>query len=678
MSSTLETIFNLTLQTLRAIPDPISSAVIGIVCEIWNAVQQTSQNKHQLRLLFQRVCETLCSLKVPQNYGDESIQKAVDFLVRALGNILQFVVSEQRRPFLRSMLSANDLKLKIEEHERHIWTACLGFQNAALLSANRKLDDLWAQINSHQNQQNAIAAQQLAIAQDTSDKLRMLRSAIASTTFLDELLTTLQADPTHMLTAMQAVLEREETGKMELRSEERDFLKAGVRRLESQMKGKKVEVKSWTVTSFEMERGFLLGSDITSTIRVGRWLGSTVGILELKSSETVLKVVESLDSLRSMRIQGLLGASTTDSPPFLLLPYMPDNVLDYLQKTQAPDYLRLVTEIARGLDYLHSRDPPVAHGAIRPATVYVDSQGGPKLTCTGISVSELVVPDADTELSLHSALAFWRAPELMDISSPATPAGDIYSYGLLLSSMLGVLKDMHSDPPFDGDALLQKLIDPCINPDPAARPSAGKLLEMISGVNPALHEGDLFSSQASLDFDEIPRSVAERWRVVPTARRAYGVVRDGYDPVYLATQPIDGLSENPLRRLSFEIRCHDQGAERTTALPQDGAYAWIEAALRRTVQSGSERNSVEVNLEEEAPGGWRGHLIGPTRFEVVRCPFADSTPRTHRMTFDHQHPFVQLAKKGDRITLHPKAIVCRFPGWMCFIYSAEVHVVSEW
>jgi len=96
---------------------------------------------------------------------------------------------------------------------------------------------------------------------------------------------TLQANPMHMLTAMQAVLEREEMGKMELRSEEWAFLKAGVCRLESQMKGKKVEVKSWTVTSFKMERGFLLGSDITSTIRVGRWQGNTVGILELKSSE---------------------------------------------------------------------------------------------------------------------------------------------------------------------------------------------------------------------------------------------------------------------------------------------------------------------------------------------------------------------------------------------------------
>ncbi|TFK51077.1 hypothetical protein OE88DRAFT_1645300 [Heliocybe sulcata] len=665
MSSTLESVFNLTLQTLQAIPEPISSAVIGVVAEIWNTVQQTNENKHQLRLLFQRVCEVLCSLKVPQNLGDESLQKAVEALVRqlivhirALENVLAFVVAEQQKPFLKAMLSASDLKLKIEEHERHIWTACLGFQNAALLAANRKLDDLFAQNTSQQRQQSLIAAQQLAIAQDTSEKLSMLRSAITSTSFLDELLATVQADPAYMLTAMKAVLEREETGKIQLRPEEREFLEAGARRLESQMGDVKVDIKSWTVTGLELERGFLLGSDISSTIRVGRWLGGIVGILELKTPECSAHVISLSLVFNTSTVMGfttlwLLGASTTDTPPFLLLPYMPDNILDYVQKTDAPDYLRLVTELARGMHYLHSHDPPTAHGAIRPAAVSVDSEGAVKVACTGIPLLELVVPDVDSEQSLHSALAFWRAPELADLSAAATPAGDVYSYGLLLSSMLGVLKDKNYtlDNPFDGEALLQKLIDPCLNPDPAARPSAAKIMQMISGVSPALREGDLFSAQASVDFDEILRSMTERWRVVPTARRAYQAVTSDHTPVYLATPP---------------------GAERTTASPRDGAWAWIEVALNRR---GPEGKAIQVDFQKEARGSFRGHMIGPRRWQVVRCPFADSTPRTHRMTFDHRHPFVQLARKGDWITLHPRAM---FPGWTCFMYSAEIHVVTEW
>ena len=65
---------------------------------------------------------------------------------------------------------------------------------------------------------------------------------------------------------------------------------------------------------------------------------------------------------------------------------------------------------------------------------------------------------------------------------------------------------------------------------------------------------------------------------------------------------------------------------------------------------------LEVNFEEELPGAYRGHMLEETRWEVFRCPFADDTPRTHRISFDHHHPVVRLARKGDRILLYPKAM----------------------
>ncbi|EKM61556.1 uncharacterized protein PHACADRAFT_180663 [Phanerochaete carnosa HHB-10118-sp] len=651
---TLQTVFNVALNTLEAIPDPISSAITAVVHQIWNAVQQANQNKHQMRVLFQHICELLSSLGSPQNFNDQAIQKAVSVLVRNLENVLKFVVSEQRKTFLKSMLTADDLKLKIEEHQRHISTACLGFQNAALLTANKKLDDLMERLNSHADQQAATAAQQLALQQDMAENLQMLRSAVTSTAFLDELLGTVQADPTHMMTAMQAVLEREESGQTRLRREEIEFLRAGVKRLSVQTQGKKVKIKSWTVTGFEVERGFLLGSDISSTIRVGRWLGKVVSILEMRDIQTTLDFVKLWKSLRSTRIQGMLGASTTDSPPFILLPYAPDNVLDYLIKTPAPDYLRLVSEIARGLDYLHHRDPPVIHGSIRPGVVHVDSQGNVTLSCIAIHRTHLAPMDLATTMKLHNALSPWQAPELP--ATGPTPAADIYGYGLLLSSMLTILLDKHSSSPFDGEALLRRLIDGCLEPMPEDRSTTSEILQIISATNPVVRDGDMFTAQPSLVVDPLPEGVAEHWRLVPIMRRAYGVVIQNIDAIYLSTAPIDGTSDNPLRRLSFEIRCHDQGEEGTTARPQDGAYAWMEVALCRPTVTESGLKTVHVDFEEECPGAYRGHMIEPTRWEVVRCPFADKAPRTHRINFDHLHPVVRLAKKGDRIHLYPKAL----------------------
>ena len=300
-----------------------------------------------------------------------------------------------------------------------------------------------------------------------------------------------------------------------------------------------------------------------------------------------------------MRIQGMLGASTTDSPPFLLLPYSPDNVLDYLNKTRAPDYLRLVYPVSpfrsisthtfavafrhRPWDRLSAQPRSSCHTwrtstreyklcsrqvnlflIACQATVHVDQYGNVALSCVGIRPSHLAPVDTQLAITVHNALSLWRAPELV-LSNEPTSASDVYSYGLLLSAMLDVLVSKHSSPPFDNEAMVQKLKRRCLESDPAARPSAGEILRIISGTNPELKEGDMFTGKGSLDIEDLPEGMAEHWRLVPTSRQAYGIIVQGMDVVYLNTPPIDGADTHPLRRLSFELRCHDQGADYTSA-----------------------------------------------------------------------------------------------------------------
>lgn len=167
-----------------------------------------------------------------------------------------------------------------------------------------------------------------------------------------------------------------------------------------------------------------------------------------------------------------------------------------------------------------------------------------------------------TAMQLHNALSQWQAPELP--ATGPTPATDVYGYGLLLSAMLTILLSKHSREPFDGEALLRKLIDGCLKPMPNDRSTASELLQIISASNPEVREGDMFTAQPSLVVDPLPEGVAEHWRLVPIMRHAYGVVVQDMDIVYLSTAPINGADEHPLRRLSFEIRCHDQGKEGTS------------------------------------------------------------------------------------------------------------------
>lgn len=195
--------------------------------------------------------------------------------------------------------------------------------------------------------------------------------------------------------------------------------------------------------------------------------------------------------------------------------------------------------------------------------MHVDPYGNVALSCVGIRRSHLAPVDRAMAITLHNALALWHAPEVLE-SQDLTPASDIYSYGLLLSAMLDVLLSKHSSPPFDNEAMVQKLKRRCLESDPTARPSAGEILRIISGTNPELKEGDMFTGRGSLDVEDLLEGIAEHWRLVPTSRQAYGVIIPGIDVVYLNTPPIDGADEHPLRRISFELRCHDQGADYTS------------------------------------------------------------------------------------------------------------------
>lgn len=192
--------------------------------------------------------------------------------------------------------------------------ACI--QNSALIRANQKLDDLWNLANDHNR--NRISAEQLHTAklEDQREQLAMIHDAVASLSspstdpkMLDTILETINVDSTVSITGMTALLERHDTGRIRLKDAEIEFLRAGIARLNEQRSAMEViKIKSWTVTSWEVERGFLMGSDPTSFIRAGRWLRQAVGIVELKDAETTARFVKvSLVKYLSVRWAYLSG-----------------------------------------------------------------------------------------------------------------------------------------------------------------------------------------------------------------------------------------------------------------------------------------------------------------------------------------------------------------------------------
>lgn len=125
--------------------------------------------------------------------------------------------------------------------------------------------------------------QQTAYLQDISDRMAVMQAATVYPNFLDTLLETVQSDPKRMLTSMQSVLQRD---RQKLGKAETGFLLAGIDRLQEQT-ALQISIKSWSVTSLEVERGYLLGGDATARVRLGMWRQSLILMIELKDNEVM-------------------------------------------------------------------------------------------------------------------------------------------------------------------------------------------------------------------------------------------------------------------------------------------------------------------------------------------------------------------------------------------------------
>ena len=78
---------------------------------------------------------------------------------------------------------------------------------------------------------------------------------------------------------------------------------------------------------------------------------------------------------------------TFERMPYLVLPYCERgsaaNLVGQMREQEAWQFLR---DIASGLEYLHSQEPPVIHQDIKPDNILIDDSGRYLLTDFGISI----------------------------------------------------------------------------------------------------------------------------------------------------------------------------------------------------------------------------------------------------------------------------------------------------
>ncbi|KAG8902599.1 hypothetical protein FRC00_013760 [Tulasnella sp. 408] len=119
----------------------------------------------------------------------------------------------------------------------------------------------------------------------------------------------------------------------------------------------------------------------------------------------------------------------------LVCPWMENGQsVSYLkqQRLRPVERLHLLLDAAKGLQYLHSRVPPICHGDIKGSNVLIKNDGRAAICDFGLAQ----VLDEEFERlasqTIHRGTVRWTSPERLDDNGPLAPSSDVWSWAWLI------------------------------------------------------------------------------------------------------------------------------------------------------------------------------------------------------------------------------------------------------
>lgn len=176
--------------------------------------------------------------------------------------------------------------------------------------------------------------------------------------------------------------------------------------------------------------------------------------------------------------------------PYLVLPYcQKGSILKDVGKFTEEQAWRLLRDVASGLAWLHSMNPPLIHQDIKPDNVMVADNGDFMITDFGVSthLKSALRKSMSSAFSSAGTIAY-MAPERFGKNNTPIMANDIYSLGATTFEMLtgntpfgddgGLVQKKGAEvPDLKGDysVQLKKVIAKCLKTNPWERPTAEQL-----------------------------------------------------------------------------------------------------------------------------------------------------------------------------------------------------------
>eukprot|EP01006_Ploeotia_vitrea_P022552 TRINITY_DN54962_c0_g1_i1.p1 TRINITY_DN54962_c0_g1~~TRINITY_DN54962_c0_g1_i1.p1 ORF type:complete len:777 (+),score=416.56 TRINITY_DN54962_c0_g1_i1:39-2333(+) len=348
--------------------------------------------------------------------------------------------------------------------------------------------------------------------------------------------------------------------------------------------------KTWKVDwKKEIRIAKTLSRGRTSTVYKGTYRAKTVTIkrweltrdLTPELKEKISAVFESVSSLRHPNVVLFMGAFMNNKAVGMVMEHMfrgtlEDIVSDEKVVLEWDTMLQLVIDAAQGMTYLHGCKPPVALGDMRANRLLVDKNWRVKVSGYGVESLELAL-----DKQRLRAPSVWLAPEVLQSRDAFVPASDVYSFGMVLLSVLTrrrpfgegrftqelandiIMEAKRPEIPATVTNEFRSLIVDCWQAAPADRPTFAQVLQRLQAIKqrgpPKMELSEQnanYYRKARTVFaykSKDPVTIMKDWGKSQAPGGSY-VILSGDDDVYLCTEDVFKQTYEPVQGTKHEYR----------------------------------------------------------------------------------------------------------------------------
>ncbi|MFN3235338.1 MAG: protein kinase [Gammaproteobacteria bacterium] len=224
----------------------------------------------------------------------------------------------------------------------------------------------------------------------------------------------------------------------------------------------------YRISPNEITENEIIGEGGFGEVVHGMYGNQEVAIKRYKGDELPKKVAEEVGREVNIMIRlhhecliRLLGVVLDENlPPKLVMEYMPGGSLYYFlhhgeEITEALQF-QIANDMARGLAYLHDRNPSIIHSDLKSLNVLLDQYCRAKLADFGLSRLKKHVGTTSTLTSgadqVFGGTLRWMAPELFSRNtSKPTEASDVWAFGMILFEL--VTRELPFDSASDNEQI---------------------------------------------------------------------------------------------------------------------------------------------------------------------------------------------------------------------------------